>query len=79
MNNQNQKGAAMNTHPHTDIWIYRTKVALGLIVLMSVVGTLTLGVMNRTVPEIISALGIVAIGGLARLLIPSPLSQRSFG
>ena len=65
MNNHNQKGLAINIHTQTDTWIYRSIILLGLIVLM---------IMSQSMPETFIALGTVAAGGLAKLLIPSPLN-----
>jgi hypothetical protein len=72
MNHQNQKGAAMKTHMQTDIWIYRTVVVLSSIVATSVAGTVILMILDQPMPELLFALGSVAVGGLARLLVPSP-------
>ncbi len=64
----------MNTHTQTDVWISRTMILLGLIAVMSVVGAIILTIIGRSIPEILIALGTVVAGGLARLLIPSPLN-----
>ncbi|MCI0608228.1 MAG: hypothetical protein L0Z71_04100 [Anaerolineae bacterium] len=63
----------MNTHTQTDVWISRTMILLGLIAMGSAVGAIILTIMNQPMPEIIIALGMVALSGLAMLLIPSPL------
>ena len=68
----------MNTRMQTDAWIYRIVVVLGLTVIMSVIGSMTLASIGLPMPEPLIALGLVAAGGLARLLIPSPLNIRSF-
>jgi len=54
-------------------------IVLGLVVLISAASGIILTLMNRPLHEILIALGAVAAGGLARLLVPSPLNQRSFG
>jgi hypothetical protein len=64
----------MNSLLETDVWIYRILVALGLTVAASVTVTIVLTVMGRPLLEILPALGVVAVGGLSRLLI-SPLSR----
>jgi hypothetical protein len=64
----------MNTHLQTDVWIRRLLVALGLTMAASVTVTIVLTVMGRPLLEILPALGVVAVGGLSRLLI-SPLSR----
>ena len=62
----------------TDVWIYRLVVgALGLTVLIAVVGAIVLTAMGegetgRKVPEVLVALGSAAVGALAGLLAPSP-------
>jgi hypothetical protein len=62
-----------------DVWIYRIVViSLGIVVIAAVVGTLLLMTSNSSisVPDIVTALGAAAIGALAGLLAPSPLSKR---
>lgn len=62
----------------TDVWIYRlVVVALGLTVLIAVVGAIILASMGegdkgRDIPEILVAIGSAAVGALAGLLAPSP-------
>lgn len=59
---------------HTDRWIYRIVVcALALVVLLALIGTL---VSSKDVSHAV-ALGSMAIGALAGLLVPSPLNQES--
>ena len=59
-----------------DIWLYRMVVAvLGLTVVASVVGAIALAKSGQSTPEVIVALGSAAVGGLAGLLAPSPLSR----
>ena len=65
----------MKTRMHTDTWISRVAVVLGLILAASVVGILILVVTNQALPQILIALGVVATGGLIRLWI-SPLNQK---
>ena len=60
-----------------DVWVYRISVlALGLAVLSSMVGGIVLSAGGRQIPEAVVALGSAAIGSLAGLLIPSPISKR---
>jgi hypothetical protein len=77
MNNQDQKGVAMDSHTqHKDKWLYRMVVAvLGLTVVSSVIGTIVLAMAGQSTPEVIVALGSAAIGGLAGLLSPSPMNR----
>jgi hypothetical protein len=59
-----------------DIWIYRLVViVLGLTVIASVIGTITLTLTGLSTPELLVALGSAAIGGLAGLLAPSPTNR----
>jgi hypothetical protein len=74
MDNQDQKGAIMNTRMKTDTWIYYIFVVLGLIATVSAIGTVILVLMSEPVSKLIIALGSVAFVGLVRLLIP-PLNQ----
>jgi hypothetical protein len=58
-----------------DVWIYRMVVgALGLTVLLAVVGATALAVSGNPTPDILTALGSAAVGALAGLLAPSPSS-----
>ena len=60
----------------SDAWIYRMVVAaLGLAVLISVIGAIILSVAGKPIPELLTALGSAAIGALAGLLAPSPASR----
>jgi len=73
---KNQKGVTMNNRMEKDIWLYRMVVAvLGVTVVASVVGAITLAMTGQSTPEVIVALGSGAIGGLAGLLAPSPLNR----
>lgn len=68
----------MNTHTQTDAWIYRAIIVLGYVVTGSVVGILIITILHQSLPEILLALGSMAIGGLVRQLF-SPLNQGLFG
>jgi len=48
----------------TGVWIYRI-----------VVGALVLAMAGKPVPEVVGALGAVAVGALAGLLSPSPTNR----
>lgn len=62
----------MNTHIHTDTWMYGAMIVLGLIVLLSILGAITMvAIANQPTPEILIVLGIVAAVILVRLLIPA--------
>jgi hypothetical protein len=67
----------MNTRTKTDTWITYLMIVLGLTVTASAVGSLTLLLLGRTLPDLLLALGIVAGAGLVNLLI-SPLNQSWF-
>ncbi len=57
----------------SDVWIYRIVViALGLTVVLAVIGGILLTSMTKDVPELLVALGSAAVGALAGLLAPSP-------
>ena len=59
----------------TDVWIYRMVVgALGLVVLIAIIGAIVLTFKGQTVPDVLTALGSAAVGALAGLLAPSPNS-----
>ena len=63
----------------TDVWIYRLVVIfLGLVVLFTVLGDITLMMTNQVkgLPDGIIAIGSAAIGALAGLLAPSPVSKQ---
>ncbi len=62
----------------TDVWIYRIVVAaLGLAVLVSLVGAIILAVWENDseTPQVLTAIGSAAVGALAGLLAPSPASK----
>jgi hypothetical protein len=65
----------------TDVWIYRAVVViLGLTVLGTVFGGLALvaaghGEPNMKLPDAIVAIGSAAVGALAGLLAPSPVTR----
>jgi len=58
-----------------DAWTYRIVGVLGLIVVTCVINTIVLELMGWSIPELLVALGPIAIGGLARLSVPSPLNR----
>lgn len=61
----------------SDVWIYRIVVlALGLAVLVSVIGAIILAGIGKSIPEILVALGSAAVGALAGLLAPSPTTRQ---
>lgn len=78
MDDHKQKGAAMNTQRKTDTWIYYLVLVLGFIAAASVVGSIALLLVGRTVPDILLALGTVSAAGLLKLLI-SPLYRELSG
>ena len=66
--------AAVTQPPlQTDVWIYRIVVlALGLAVLISLLGGIAIVLVGKSVPDIMVALGSAAVGALAGLLAPPP-------
>ena len=62
----------MNIHVQSETWIYCTRVVLGLILIASVLISIILTLMERSLSEPLIATGLVAASGLARLLIPFP-------
>jgi hypothetical protein len=61
----------------SDVWIYRMVVAaLGLTVLVAMVGSIVLGFRNMPFPDAGLALGSAAVGALAGLLAPSPNNRQ---
>jgi predicted permease len=57
----------------TDKWIYRMVIiALGLTVLISIIGLLIMSFYSKLLPEGVVALGSAAVGALAGLLAPQP-------
>jgi len=66
----------MKSRTEKDVWLYRIIVAaLGLTVVASVVGAITLAMTGQSTPEVLVALGSAAIGGLAGFLVPSHLNR----
>jgi len=46
--------------------------ALGLTVLVGIVGAIVLAMTSKSIPEVLVVLGSAAVGALAGLLAPSP-------
>jgi hypothetical protein len=60
----------------SDVWIYRMVVgALGLAILMAIIGAIILSVAGKAIPDVLTALGSAAVGAVAGLLAPSPASR----
>ena len=56
-----------------DVWIYRMVVAaVGLVVLIGVIGVIALSMASRPLPGALIALVSAGLGGLTGLLTPSP-------
>jgi hypothetical protein len=65
--------AQMAAPLQNDVWIYRIVVgALGLAVLLAVLGAIILATAGKTIPDVLTALGSAAVGALAGLLAPAP-------
>jgi len=65
-----------NRNQGKDVWLYRMIVAtLGITVVASVVGAITLAMTGGNTPEVLVALGSAAIGGLAGFLVPTHLNR----
>lgn len=61
----------------TDRWTYRIVVlALGIVCIAAIGGSIYLGAVSRDIPDVLTALGAAAIGALAGLLAPSPTNRR---
>lgn len=66
----------MEDHTQKDIWLYRVIVApLGLTVVVSILGAIGLAMTPKSIAEVLVALGLAAIGGLADFLVPSHLHR----
>lgn len=66
----------MKNRQEQDIWLYRMIVAtLGITVVASVVGAITLAMTGESAPDVLVALGSAAIGGLAGFLVPTHLKR----
>ena len=66
----------MKNRMQKDVWLYRMIIAaLGLTVVASVVGAITLEMTGQSTPELLVALGSAAIGGLAGFLVPTHLNR----
>jgi hypothetical protein len=65
----------------TDVWIYRgVVIILGITVLATVLGGLAIAIFqhadaNAKLPDAIVAIGSAAVGALAGLLAPSPVTR----
>jgi hypothetical protein len=68
----------MNIHMKTDTWFRDLAIVLGLTVAASVVGSIILLLLGRTIPDVLLALGTVAGAGLVKILI-SPLNDELIG
>jgi hypothetical protein len=65
---------AISPEAEKDVWIYRAVVgALGLTVLLTIVGLIVLALVGKPAPDGLIALGSAAVGALAGLLAPSPV------
>jgi hypothetical protein len=66
----------MGTPLQTDRWIYRIVVgALALTLVSSLGGAVYLQAEGKEIPDILTALGSGALGGLAGLLAPVPMKE----
>ncbi|AKG19963.1 hypothetical protein [Calothrix sp. 336/3] len=66
----------MQTPLQSDRWIYRIVVgALALTLVSSVGGAVYLQAKGEEIPDILTALGSGALGGLAGLLAPTPAKE----
>jgi hypothetical protein len=61
----------------SDVWIYRMVVAaVGLVLLISVIGIITLSMQGKPLPDVLVALVSAALGGLTGLMTPTPSRKR---
>lgn len=73
--------ADISTPLSTDVWIYRAVVGvLGLTLLVTVIGGIALAFVGKgdatiRLPDAVVALGSAAVGALAGLLAPSPVTR----
>jgi hypothetical protein len=59
--------------PKPDYWIYRMIVSvLSLTVLMCISGTIWLQIQGLSTPDLLTGMGMGALGALSGLLVPSP-------
>jgi predicted phage tail protein len=66
----------MGTPLQSDRWIYRIVVgALALSLISSIIGAVYLKATDKDIPDILTALGAGALGGLAGLLAPTPTRE----
>ena len=72
----------MNNHvaqpnrPQKDIWLYRMIIgALGVTVIVTVVGAIVPASTGLSIPDAVVALGSAAIGGMAGFLVPTYLNR----
>jgi hypothetical protein len=67
----------LSTPLQSDRWIFRLVVAfLGIAVLLTIIGGFYLSIKTAaTIPEGLIALGSAAVGALAGLLAPSPMTR----
>ena len=71
-----QEDEDMRTPLQTDRWIYRIVVsALALSLVSSITGAVYLKAQGEEIPDILTALGSGALGGLAGLLAPTPSKE----
>ncbi|MEM7553487.1 MAG: hypothetical protein AAF378_05195 [Cyanobacteria bacterium P01_A01_bin.84] len=71
-----QEDEDMRTPLQTDRWIYRIVVsALALSLVSSITGAVYLQAKGEEIPDILTALGSGALGGLAGLLAPTPTKE----
>ncbi|MEO0840125.1 MAG: hypothetical protein AAF063_14635 [Cyanobacteria bacterium J06643_5] len=71
-----QEDKDMRTPLQSDRWIYRIVVsALALALMSSIAGTVYLKARGEEIPDILTALGSGALGGLAGLLAPTPAKE----
>jgi hypothetical protein len=66
----------MKNHTQPDVWLYRMVVAvLGLTIVTSVTGMITLATSGQSMPKVLVALGSSVGESLTGLLTPSPLNR----
>jgi hypothetical protein len=59
-----------------DTWVYRLVIiTLGVVVIGVVIGAFALAGYDKPIPEALVAIGSTALGALAGLLAPSPVSK----
>lgn len=59
-----------------DRWLYRIAIGLlGFLAIVAIVGSIVLVGINKTIPEVLVAMGSIAVGAIVGLFAPSPTGK----